>query len=230
MTDEKTYFLIPVRGGSRRIPRKNMLELDGETLLARKIRQVSYLGTVIVGSDDDGMLKEAERCGAMTVKRECTDEAGGDTANDMIAEFCVKVSHLVKPWDTVVWCHCTNPLISMRTYHAALCEYQRAIKAGYDSLVSVHEIRNHYWTHDGRPLYDVDRCRVHHMCASELTPICEQDGSIFIQSYDRFMETSYFFGENPYLFRIPDCEFLDINTPTDVLFAKAIIEGLPERR
>ena len=69
MTDEKTYFLIPVRGGSRRIPRKNMLELDGETLLARKIRQCSYLGTVIVGSDDDEMLKEAERCGAMTVRR-----------------------------------------------------------------------------------------------------------------------------------------------------------------
>ena len=126
---------------------------------------------------------------------------------------------------TIIWSHCTNPLVSMRTYHFALVEYERALKAGYDSLVSVHEIKGHYWTQDGQPLYDVDRCRVHHMCASELTPIYEQDGAIFIQPYRQMMENQYFFGQNPYLFKIPEHEFLDINVERDYLLAKAIIEG-----
>lgn len=220
-------FCIPVRGGSKRIPRKNMTVIDGETILARKIRQVSSLGSVVVGSDDEEMLAEARRHGAVTVRRKCTDE-GSDTANDMIGEFMVLISQFLMGCEgrtTIVWSHCTNPLISTMTYHAALVEYERALKAGYDSLVSVHEIKGHYWSTSGRPLYDVDKCRVHHMCASELPPLYEQDGGIFIQPYRQMMENQYFFGQNPYLFKTPEREFLDINEPRDVLLAKAVIEG-----
>ena len=220
-------FCIPVRGGSKRLPRKNMLELDGETLLARKIRQVSPLGSVVVGSDDDEMLAEAKRHGAVTVRRKCTDE-GKDTANDMIAEFMVLISQFLMGCEnrtTIIWSHATNPLVSTMTYHSALVEYERALRAGYDSLVSVHEIRGHYWTQDGQPLYDVDRCRVHHQCAGELPPILEQDGACFIQPYRQMLENGYFFGQNPYLFKIPEREFLDINEQKDYLLAKSIIEG-----
>lgn len=220
-------FCIPVRGGSKRLPRKNMLELDGESLIARKIRQVSSLGSVVVGSDDEEMLAEAKRHGAVTVRRKCTDE-GRDMANDMVAEMMVLISQFLMGCEhrtTIIWCHVTNPLVSMSTYHSALVEYERALKAGYDSLVSVHEIKGHYWTQDGQPLYDVDRCRVHHMCAGEMTPIYEQDGAIFIQPYRQMMENQYFFGQNPYLFKTPEREFLDINEKKDYLLAKAIIEG-----
>ena len=220
-------FCIPVRAGSKRIPRKNILILDGETILARKIRQVSPLGSVVVGSDDDEMLAEAKRHGAVTVRRKCTDE-GKDTANDMIAEFMVLISQFLMGCEnrtTIIWSHATNPLVSTMTYHSALVEYERALRAGYDSLVSVHEIRGHYWTQDGQPLYDVDRCRVHHQCAGELPPILEQDGACFIQPYRQMLENGYFFGQNPYLFKIPEREFLDINEQKDYLLAKSIIEG-----
>lgn len=35
---------------------------------------------------------------------------------------------------------------------------------------------------------------------------------------------SYFFGKNPYLFKIPNEEFLDINDKRDYLLARAILE------
>ena len=225
--ENNIVFCIPVRGGSKRIPRKNMLELDGETLIARKIRQVSSLGSVVVGSDDEEMLAEARRHGAVTVRRQCTDE-GRDTANDMWKEFMLLLAPMLLGCEhrtTIAWVHTTNPLISTMTYHAALVEYEMALKTGYDSLVSVHEIRGHYWSEDGQPLYDVDRCRVHHQCAGELPPILEQDGGIFLQPYKQALENAYFFGQRPYLFKIPEMEFLDINTMRDYLLAKAIVEG-----
>ena len=208
----EVVFCIPARKGSRRIPNKNMLVLDGETLIARKIRQLLPLGTVVVGSDSDEMLDEAKRHGAIAVRRSKTDE-GHDSANDMIAEFL----ELIEPCDTVVWAHCTNPLISTDTYGRALDEFHRGLQEGYDSLVSVHEIHGHYWCADKRtPMYDVTWCKnIRHLCASDLPPIYEQDGGIFIQSYDTMRENRYFFGDRPRLFEIPDDEFMDINTERD---------------
>lgn len=215
-------FLIPVRGGSKRIPRKNMLVLDGETLIARKIRQLSPLGRVYVGSDDEEMLEEARRHGAIAVRRKKTNE-GADSANDMIREF----TGLIEPCGTVAWCHCTNPFLSTTTYNNAYAKFLEARKDGYDSLVSVHEIHGHYWNSDMRtPLYNVTWCRnVRHLCANELPPLYEQDGGIFIQPYEQIRRNSYFFGERPFLFKIPEEEFMDINTPEDWVCCQALVKG-----
>lgn len=212
-------FLIPVRGGSTRIPRKNMLVLNGETLIARKIKQVSPLGKVYVGSDDDEMLEEARRHGAIAVRREMTNE-GHDSANDMIKEFV----GLVEPCTTVVWSHVTNPLLSTETYKRAIDEFYKALQDGYDSLVSVHEVHGHYWNADMRtPLYNVTWCRnVRHLCANELPPLYEQTGGIFIQPYEQMKKNSYFFGERPYLFVTNDLESIDINTPEDWVCCQAL--------
>lgn len=221
MSDDVT-FAIPVRGGSRRIPRKNLLDVNGETLLGRKIRQLLPLGKVVVGSDDDEMLEEARKRGAIAVRRKMTNE-GCDSANDMIKEFL----GLIDPCSVVVWSHCTNPLLSTATYARALIAFGDALQDGYDSLVSVHEIHGHYWNADMRsPLYNVTWCRnMKHLCANELPPLYEQDGGFFIQTYDRFKQTSYFFGDRPKLFVVPEDEFLDINTPRDVVILNAIIHN-----
>ena len=215
-------FCIPVRGGSRRIPRKNLLDLGGETMLARKIRQLKPLGKVVVGTDDDEMLEEALKHGAVVVERSRTDE-GRDSANDMIGEFM----GLIEPCETVVWAHCTNPLLSTETYEKALKAFDEGLKDGYDSLVSVHEIHGHFWNADRRtPLYNVTWCRnMRHLCANELPPMYEQDGGIFIQPYERMKSNHYFFGEKPLLFSIPEEEFLDINTWRDVWTCRAIMEN-----
>ena len=218
----KTVFCIPVRGGSRRIPRKNLLELGGETLIHRKVRQLLPLGTVVVGSDSDEMLEEARRTGAVAVRRRCTDE-GRDSANDMIHEMM----GLVEPLEpkTVVWCHCTNPFVSTDTYRRAVAEFERCIGEGYDSLVSVKEVREHLWRNDMRtPMYSVEQCRIRHICAGELEPIYQQNGAIFIQPYEKMAENSYFFGEKPELFVMSEYESFDINTPEDWICCQVLYE------
>lgn len=190
-------------------------------MIARKIRQVSPLGKVYVGSDDDEMLEEAGKHGAEAVRRKRTNE-GHDSANDMIREFL----KLIEPCETVVWCHCTNPFLSTRTYENALSEFRKAKSEGCDSLVSVHEIHGHYWSYDMKtPLYNAAWCRrIRHICANDLPPMYEQDGGIFIQPYEQMRQNSYFFGENPKLFVIPEDEFMDINTPDDWICCKELFE------
>lgn len=221
MSNDKVTFVIPVRGGSRRIPRKNMLVIDGETLIARKIRQCLPLGTVVVGSDDDEMLLEAEKHGAIAVRREKCNE-GYNSAQDMWKEFM----ELIEPLnpETVVWAHVTSPLTGTETYKKALEEYRLALRDGYDSLISVAEVKEHFWCTDMRtPMYNVTWCKnVRHLCASELSPLYKQTGAIFIQPYKQAKQCPYFFGDRPKLFVTNDMESFDLNTPEDWVCLQAL--------
>ena len=56
MYKNKTFLaIIPARGGSKRLPRKNVLDLNGKPLIAYSIEaelDSSYIDKVVVTSDD----------------------------------------------------------------------------------------------------------------------------------------------------------------------------------
>jgi CMP-N,N'-diacetyllegionaminic acid synthase len=64
MTD--TLLLIPARGGSKGLPRKNLLELAGVPLIGHTIRAAlkANLGRVVVSTDDDEIAGVSEDFGA----------------------------------------------------------------------------------------------------------------------------------------------------------------------
>ena len=60
--------LIPARGGSKGLPGKNTLLLDGEPLIYRPIRQAiksGVIGTVLVTTDDNEIARISESAGAI---------------------------------------------------------------------------------------------------------------------------------------------------------------------
>lgn len=221
MKPEVTAIIV-VRKGSVRVPQKNLLPLGKENLLSRKIRQLKFcknVSRVVVGSDSDEMLKVALAAGAEIIRRPdfyCDEQKA--TANDMIKNMC----ELIRPTDIVVWSHCTNPLLSSKTYDDAIQAYWDN-QNEYDSLLSVVRFQEHLWGDDKKPL-NYNPYAEKHIPAKELPPYYMQDGGIFIQPYEQMLKNHYFFGKKPYLFEIPDDEFLDINNKRDYLLAKAIIE------
>jgi len=60
--------IIPARGGSKGLPRKNTLLLDGKPLIHRPIRQAiksGVIGTVLVTTDDNEIARISESAGAI---------------------------------------------------------------------------------------------------------------------------------------------------------------------
>lgn len=227
--------VIVARGGSVRIPKKSMLKLGEETLIARKIRQLqetNRVDRVIFGSDDWKMLEHANKCGAEVFERPkyfCDEKRA--SANDMIGNMLT----LFKT-DIVVWAHCTNPFISSQTYDLAIQSFLEAYQEGRnDSLLSVVELREHLWcksvvggggilqSKESVSPLNYNPFASRHIPASKLEPYYMQDGGIFIQPYQQMLQNSYFFGKNPLLFVVPEEEFLDINTQRDYLLAKALL-------
>lgn len=89
--DAQVTAIIPVRGGSKGIPRKNLLELQGDTLLARTIRFAkasAHIERVIVTTDDPEMHAIAQAHGVAAPSLRPAELAGDDaTTNDVIAHL-----------------------------------------------------------------------------------------------------------------------------------------------
>ena len=64
----QTIAIIPARGGSKRIPRKNIRQFCGKPMIARSIEaalQSRVFDAVVVSTDDEEIAAVAESCGAL---------------------------------------------------------------------------------------------------------------------------------------------------------------------
>jgi CMP-N-acetylneuraminic acid synthetase len=210
--------VIVSRAGSKRIPNKALQPFSDTTLLEIKIEQLKsceMVDRVIVGSDGSDILAIAEGAGAETAVRPdyFCDETQA-SANEMIGNMCSLFET-----DIVVWAHCTNPLLTSEVYDTAIKSFLEKEKEGYDSLLSVDEVKEHMWSEDKAPL-NYNPWGERHPLAKDLPAIYKQNGGIFIQRYVDMKNNSYFFGDRPYLHVTPPQLSIDINIWNDFAVAQ----------
>lgn len=220
----KIAALVPVRSGSKRIPHKNLAKLGDESLVARKVRQLKNCETVThvyVGTDSLELAQEAEQAGAEVVMRDpvCCDEEQA-SANMMIADFVRRIDA-----DIVLWAHATNPFVESETYDTAVRKFIEKEEKGFDSLMSVLAMQEHFWTPNYHPL-NYNPYKERHTLAKELPAYYRQTGAFFIQRHRDMKNNSYFFGRHPYLFKTTELEAVDINTPFDLNMARILCSQL----
>lgn len=114
--------IIPCRGGSTRVPRKNIRPFADSSLLAIKIEQllrVDLFDVVTVNSDADEMLDLARSLGAQAVRRE-EGLCDGDTLAS--AFYLGLVRQSVR--EHIAMANCTNPLLRDETIARCVTMYR----------------------------------------------------------------------------------------------------------
>lgn len=215
-----TIALIPARGGSTRVLRKNLQPIGGDTLVGRKIKQLlPVMDEVYVGSEDAAILDEARRCGAVAIRRGglACDETRCN-AKDMIADFVARVKP--HPDDIIVWAHCTNPFVYPAQYDDGVHNFSHAESQGRDSLFTTQQVQRHMWVR-GQP-FNFNPLAPSHVVASELEPVYFQDGAMFIQRASSFINNSYFYGPKAVLMSMPYLCSFDIDTPDELMAAQCL--------
>jgi len=219
--------VIPARAGSDRVKGKNTRPISGVPLVGRKIAQLkqSRLVTrIVVATNCEDCMTVARAEGVEVLPREdyfCDERVC--SANEMILDVAQRIGG-----EHLVWAHCTNPFLYGRHYDAALEAFFAAERAGTaDSLASVYKVQSHMWNADQRPA-NFNPKAPRHPLAATLDPVFFQDGGIFIQRRERFVETRYFYGDTPLLFDVafPYCH--DINTEEEFNMANVLAPWLDE--
>lgn len=106
----KILCIIPARGGSKGIPKKNIIDFAGKPLIGHSISQAKnskYITDVVVSSDSDEILEVSKLYGAITLKRPI-----GLSTDTSSSESALKhtIQTLNTDYDYIVFLQATSPL------------------------------------------------------------------------------------------------------------------------
>ena len=124
--------------------------------------------------------------------------------------------------DIILWAHPTNPFVDEKFYTEAISLFLKS-KKKYDSVFSVTEIKNHFWSNAGKPI-NHNPFSKKHIVASKLKPIFGQNGAIFIRLKKDMISDGGFIGKKPRLFNMDEVNGWDLDHPWQLDLARALVK------
>jgi CMP-N-acetylneuraminic acid synthetase len=126
--------LIPARGQSKRIPKKNLRLLGGKPLVQWTIEAAQRLmvDLVVVSTEDTEIAALAKRSGAQVLDRPPELASDNSTDNDVVAHFQQHYNA-----DFIIYLRPTTPFRGVTIMRRALIEAHQAESDGFSSLRSV---------------------------------------------------------------------------------------------
>lgn len=216
--------VITARGGSKGIPKKNIVPLCGKPLLAYTLESVlatKLSGRVVVSTDDDEIAAVAEKYNVQVIKR--PPEISGDTASSESA--LLHVLDVLKKEeyfpDAVLLLQPTSPLRKAETIQKFVARFE-TIKNEYDAMLSLHEDRTDFWVNNGGVFGRLFPNAPRRRQARE--PLYAENSALYITNVDALRKTGSVLGSKTAGFIIDEDEALDINEPQDILLAELLLK------
>lgn len=222
-----TLAIIPARGGSKGIPRKNIKLLCGKPLIAWTIEAAlaaESIDRLVVSTDDREIAAASRNFGAEVTMRPA--EISGDRASSESALLHVlrtlSDEEGYRP-DIVVFLQCTAPLTKPEDIDGTV---RVVSEGGCDSAVTMTPFHHFVWRHDSeRNLQGVNHDQNQRLMRQEREAEFLEVGAVYALSTEGFLESRFrFFGRvGKYL--IPQQRAFEIDEPQDWPVAQALLRA-----
>lgn len=217
--------LIIARGGSKGLPRKNLVDLGGMPVIAWSIDAAlasRYVDRTVLSTEDEEIIQVARHHGCeIPFVRDgalATDEASGTAV-------VLDVLERVPGFDYVVLLQASSPLRRAEDIDGALAH---CLKTGAPSCVGVTLLgKPREWlmtiTPDGRlvPLFGSDLPYRRQDASDVYVP----NGAIFVSSVEWLCQSRSFYGPDTVPYVMAPERSVDIDGPLDLVLARTILSG-----
>lgn len=224
----RVLCVIPVRGGSKGIPRKNIKPIAGKPLVAWTIEQALAAQTALAGehtvdvlvSTDDAEIAEVARAhGAQVPFMRPTHLAEDTTATEPVVEHAIEFYTAAgqRP-DAVMLLQATSPVRLPGTLERAIRQFSIS---GSDSMVGVIPIGPFIWTATEPPTaqYEV-MARPRRQELTRETFRYRENGSMYITKTELYETLHNRLGGAIELFMLDEVEGVDIDAMIDFTVAE----------
>lgn len=219
-----TLCVIPARGGSKGVPRKNLLDVGGKPLIVWTIEQA--LATdgldVLVSTDDEEIADVARAAGARVPWLRPPELAQDTTPTEPVVRHAIEqvTAERGRP-DSVMLLQATSPVRRDDTLARALAEFA---ETGVDSMVGVVEQAPFIWqaTEPPTAAYDVS-ARPRRQDLTRQTMRYRETGSLYVTRTEIYEQYDNRLGGRIGLFVMADVEGIDIDTELDVALAEKFL-------
>lgn len=225
----KIIAIIPARGGSKGLPRKNIIPLGGKPLISHSIevaKKSKLIERVFVTTDDEEIANVAKKYGAEVPFIRPAELAQDDTPPGPVLDHVLKFlsdEEGIKP-EIIVWLEPPCPFRTAKEVDEAIHILQGDPEA--DSLRAVCEpFQNPYksWTLEGKylePLMEQKGNAFHSGPRQNTKTVYWQNGTIFLIKRSTLLNKGNMFGDKILPFIMPDSRFIDIDTKEDLALAE----------
>lgn len=221
----KAFALIPARGGSKGLPRKNVLPLCGKPLLAWAIEAASLaevVDRVIVSTDDPEIGAVAERFGAGVVWR--PPAISGDRASSEEALLHV-LDSLREQGETlpevIAFVQCTSPL-TLSADIDATC--RRVLEEDADTAFTASPHFHFLWREDpAHGALGVNHDKRRRLMRQQREPEFLENGAVYAMRTEGFREHRHRFFGRTVIQEMPPERTLEIDSLLDFEIAEVLL-------
>lgn len=215
----KRLCVIPARGGSKRVPRKNVLEFRGKPMVAYSIEAALEAGRferVVVSTDDEEIAGVATRFGAEVDLRDPNLATDTATVNDVLFDLLRREEGAGRAYDVICCLFATAPLRSSVDVRAVV-DYVEPGECDFAVAVTSFDLPAHQAMRmaDNGELValmpDLINTR-----ASEVGEVRVDNGSTYAATVSAYREVGHFFGPGCRGHDMPRERSCDIDEPEDL--------------
>ena len=221
INDKPVLAIIPARGGSKRLPGKNIRPLGGKPLIAWTIEEAKkskYIDTFILSSDDDEIIKVAKEWGCEVPFKRPKELAEDNSPT--IDTIIHAINSLKNNYHYICLLQPTSPLRKVKNIDECIvkCDQLSA-----PSCVSVTEIRHSkliYSINESEKLVSLFPQKKEN---TSISPLYKLNGALYISTISNILENRSILSENTVGYQMDETYSIDIDTELDFKIAEMII-------
>ena len=232
---DRILGVIPARGGSKRVTRKNVRDVGGTSLVGHAVEQAAdsrLLDKAVVSTDDKEIADAARKHGGTIPFRRPPQLATEDATSTAVIEHALEWHRdRGEPFDAVAMIQPTTPLrkaedidgtierlySTTATAAASVSEYrvppQWAVMLDDEGYLRPYFDEGTLWTDE-----DVPR-------SQDLARLLHPNGAVFAAEVPAFRSFEGFYTDRMVGYEMPVTRSIDIDTPGDLEIARAMYDS-----
>jgi CMP-N,N'-diacetyllegionaminic acid synthase len=229
---ESMLCAIPARGGSKRLPRKNLCPLAGKPLIAHTIESATQSGLfdeVYVCTEDREIMQVAQSYGAKVPFLMPEELCGDLVASHIPCQHLV--THLAAHAHTIDTLICLQPTSPLRCAEDIIGAVEKFHLSNFESLVSVTPVDPHdfHWAvvPNGGEYWQMYFGQQFMKERPLLPPVFRPNGAIKIARLSALARTGHFFGDRMGVIETPPERSVHVAAEFDLQLCEFILAGRP---
>ncbi|HIJ94493.1 MAG TPA: acylneuraminate cytidylyltransferase family protein [Desulfuromonadales bacterium] len=226
MIENKTVLaIIPARGGSKGVPRKNIRDVAGKPLIGWTIEEAKksgYIDRLVVSTDDQEIADIAIQAGGEVPFLRPANLARDDSPG--IAPVINILTTSGFEYDLVVLLQPTSPLRTVEDIDGAIAFM---VNRKANACVSVVEPdKSPYWMYsvDGAG-HLVSLLEGDYACRQDIPPVYALNGAVYVAEVGWLLKKQSFVSDETLAYTMPKDRSIDIDTEVDLAISNIILSG-----
>lgn len=217
---KKTVAFIPLRGGSKSIPLKNIRDFCGKPLAYWVIKAADECNSIdaVYVATDSMQIKDV--LGKALWKKVNIIDRGVETATDTASTESAMIEFAERyDFDYIVLIQATSPLLTSKDLEEGIQKYN--LKS-YDSLLSVVRQKRFIWKEEFGKLVSWNYRPENRPRRQDLDGYFVENGAFYITSREQLRKTGSRISGEIGFFEMPEETYFEIDEPSDWVIAEKL--------